>query len=103
MFAQRVSGSGERAKKAMRLIKKGTTYNLTKEGIIILIQLYQHTVSILFGPCCRFTPSCSSYALLSIQRFGFIEGASLTFKRILKCHPFHPGGYDPVPDIIKKS
>lgn len=103
MFAKRVSGGGERAKKAVHLMKNGITYNLAKEGVIILIRLYQHTFSILLGPCCRFAPSCSSYALLSLQRFGFIEGAFLTFKRILKCHPFHPGGYDPVPDIIKKS
>jgi putative membrane protein insertion efficiency factor len=84
-------------------MKKRTTYKLTKEGLILLLHLYQHTFSTLLGPCCRFTPSCSSYALLSIQRFGIIEGALLIFKRLIKCHPFHPGGYDPVPEIIKKS
>ncbi len=103
MFAQRISGSGGRAKKAMRLIRKESTYGLMKQAVIVLIRLYQHTLSILFGPCCRFAPSCSSYALLSIQRFGFVGGGFLTLKRILKCHPFHPGGYDPVPDIIEKS
>jgi len=74
-----------------------------KEGLIILIRLYRHTFSILLGPCCRFTPSCSSYAVVSIQRFGIIQGTFLIFKRVIKCHPFHPGGYDPVPDIIEKS
>ncbi len=83
-------------------MKKGKTYKLVEEGLIILIHLYRHAFSMLLGPCCRFTPSCSSYALLSIQRFGIIEGAFLIIKRVLRCHPFHPGGYDPVPDIIEK-
>jgi putative membrane protein insertion efficiency factor len=83
--------------------RPGKVEGLTKEGLLILIHLYRYTFSILFGPCCRFTPSCSSYALLSIHRFGIMEGAWLIFKRLIKCHPFHPGGYDPVPDIIKKS
>ena len=74
-----------------------------KEGLIILIHVYRHTFSILLGPCCRFTPSCSSYALVSIGRFGIIQGTFLIFKRLIKCHPFHPGGYDPVPDFIEKS
>jgi putative membrane protein insertion efficiency factor len=69
-----------------------------KGGVFFLIQLYQHTFSILFGPCCRFTPSCSSYAFLSIKRFGIMEGTWLALKRLIKCHPLHPGGYDPVPE-----
>jgi len=84
-------------------MKKGTTYKLMEDGLIILIRLYQHTFSTLLGPCCRFTPSCSSYALLSIRRFGVIEGVFLMFKRLAKCHPLHPGGYDPVPESVKKS
>jgi hypothetical protein len=83
-------------------MRKGTIYELTKGGLIILIDLYRYSFSILFGPCCRFTPSCSSYALLSIHRFGIVEGAWLIFKRLIKCHPFHPGGYDPVPEITQK-
>jgi len=76
---------------------------LVKGGLILVIHLYQHTVSILLGPSCRFSPSCSSYALLSIQRFGIVDGVWLTLKRLLKCHPFHPGGYDPVPEIPTDS
>jgi putative membrane protein insertion efficiency factor len=76
---------------------------LAKGGLIIVIHLYQHTLSILLGPSCRFTPSCSSYALLSIQRFGIVDGVWLTLKRLVKCHPFHPGGYDPVPEIPTNS
>jgi putative membrane protein insertion efficiency factor len=102
MFAQPISGSGGRTKRAFHFMKKRTTDELIKEGLIILIHLYRHTFSPLLGPCCRFTPSCSSYALLSIQRFGIIEGTWLIFKRLIKCHPFNPGGYDPVPEIIEK-
>jgi hypothetical protein len=84
-------------------MKKRKPYNkLMEDGLIMLIRLYQYMFSTLFGPCCRFTPSCSSYALLSIRRFGVIEGALLIFRRLAKCHPFHPGGYDPVPESIKK-
>jgi hypothetical protein len=103
MFGHRVSGSGGRARKTLRFVKKGTIYKVMKEGLIFVIHLYRHTLSTLLGPCCRFTPSCSSYALLSVERFGIIEGAFLIFKRLLKCHPFHPGGYDPVPEIMRKS
>jgi putative membrane protein insertion efficiency factor len=76
---------------------------VSKGFILVLIHLYQHTFSILFGPCCRFTPSCSAYASLSIRRFGIVEGTCLTLRRLVKCHPFHPGGYDPVPEIPKDS
>jgi len=103
MFIQSISGSGRRTKRALYSMKKRTTHELAKEGLVILIHLYKYSLSTLLGPCCRFTPSCSSYALLSIQRFGIMKGALLIFKRLIKCHPFHPGGYDPVPEIIKKS
>jgi len=103
MFDSSGSGSRGRTEKALQFMKKRMVYKVMEDGLIVLIRLYQHTFSTLFGPCCRFTPSCSSYALLSIQRFGVVEGALLIFKRLAKCHPFHPGGYDPVPDIIKES
>jgi putative membrane protein insertion efficiency factor len=102
MFDQSISGNGRRAKRTFHFMKKRTIHELAKEGFIILIHLYRYSLSTFLGPCCRFTPSCSSYALLSVQRFGIIEGAWLIFKRLIKCHPFHPGGYDPVPEIIKK-
>ena len=84
-------------------MRKSVIRRLVKGGLIIVIHLYQHTLSIFFGPCCRFAPSCSSYALLSIQRFGIVNGVWLTLKRLVKCHPFHPGGYDPVPEIHTNS
>ncbi|HUN73126.1 MAG TPA: membrane protein insertion efficiency factor YidD [Steroidobacteraceae bacterium] len=65
---------------------------------VILIRLYQWTLSPLVGPCCRFEPSCSQYALESIQRFGMLRGCWLALRRLGRCHPWHPGGYDPVPD-----
>jgi len=77
---------------------KETIHQVVKSFFITLIHLYQHTFSILLGPCCRFTPSCSTYTSLSIQRFGIWGGTCIALKRLIKCHPFHPGGYDPVPE-----
>ena len=64
---------------------------------ISLIRIYQWTISPLLGPNCRFYPSCSQYAAEAIERFGVLRGAWLAVKRIGRCHPWHPGGYDPVP------
>jgi putative membrane protein insertion efficiency factor len=62
-----------------------------------LIRIYQCTLSPLLGPTCRFYPSCSQYALQSILRFGLLRGGWLTLRRLGRCHPWHPGGFDPVP------
>lgn len=64
---------------------------------ILLIRGYQSFISPFLGPHCRFTPSCSQYGLIAIKRFGLIKGGWLTLKRVLKCHPLHEGGDDPVP------
>jgi putative membrane protein insertion efficiency factor len=79
-------------------MRKDKFIQVLKRGILFLIHVYQHTFSLLLGPSCRFTPSCSSYAFLAIERFGIIEGTRLAFKRLIKCHPLHSGGYDPVPE-----
>jgi putative membrane protein insertion efficiency factor len=63
----------------------------------LLIRLYQWTVSPLLGPRCRFYPSCSHYAHEAFGRFGIFTGGALTLKRLMRCHPWHPGGVDPVP------
>ena len=63
---------------------------------IVLIRLYQTCLSPLTASACRFTPSCSSYAIEAFETHGFLRGLALTVIRILKCHPFHPGGNDPV-------
>lgn len=63
-----------------------------------MIRFYQVALSPLKGgPTCRFYPSCSHYALEAVERHGVVKGGVLATKRVLKCHPFHPGGYDPVP------
>ncbi|MFB6467577.1 membrane protein insertion efficiency factor YidD [Cytobacillus sp. Hz8] len=63
-----------------------------------IIRFYQIVISPLKPPTCRFYPTCSHYGIEAIKRFGPIKGGWLTIKRILKCHPFHPGGFDPVPE-----
>lgn len=68
-----------------------------KQVMIGMIRFYQKGISPFFPPSCRFQPTCSSYGLEAYKRFGFFKGTWLTARRILKCHPFHPGGFDPVP------
>ncbi|MGJ3246813.1 MAG: membrane protein insertion efficiency factor YidD [Elainellaceae cyanobacterium] len=68
-----------------------------KHVFISLIRLYRALISPLFPPSCRFQPTCSQYAMEAIARFGPWTGSGLAIRRILRCHPFNPGGYDPVP------
>lgn len=63
-----------------------------------MIRFYQMCISPMLGPHCRFSPSCSQYALEAIQTHGAFKGLYLAIKRISKCHPFHTGGHDPVPE-----
>ncbi len=63
----------------------------------LLIRIYQWTLSPMLGPNCRFHPSCSNYALEAVGRFGVLRGSWLAARRLGRCHPWHPGGYDPVP------
>ena len=70
---------------------------MIKQLALATIRLYQIFFSYIFGPCCRFYPSCSTYAEQSIQQHGIFKGVWLTTKRITKCHPFHSGGVDLVP------
>ncbi|MCM3113436.1 membrane protein insertion efficiency factor YidD [Lederbergia lenta] len=69
---------------------------------LTFIRFYQVVISPLKPPSCRFYPTCSQYGLEAIQRFGAIRGGWLTVKRIVKCHPFHPGGFDPIPEKENK-
>jgi putative membrane protein insertion efficiency factor len=66
-------------------------------GLLLLIEGYRRFVSPLLPRACRFYPSCSAYAAEAIARYGAARGTALAVRRILRCHPFHPGGYDPVP------
>ena len=70
---------------------------ILKRLAIAAIRFYQKFLSALIISSCRFTPSCSSYAIEALEYHGFLKGLVLTVVRIFKCHPFHPGGYDPVP------
>ena len=65
--------------------------------LIALIRGYQRWIAPAFPPSCRFAPSCSHYALQALDRHGLQQGLWLTLRRVLRCHPYHPGGLDPVP------
>ena len=67
-----------------------------KQILIFMIRFYKLIVAPLLGPSCRFVPGCSAYAEEAIKKKGALAGAMLALKRICKCHPFHPGGVDPV-------
>jgi len=71
--------------------------------LIGIIKAYQKVISPLTPPSCRFYPTCSHYGVEALQKHGALKGAWLTIRRILKCHPFHEGGFDPVPDKIEKK
>ena len=71
--------------------------------LIALIRAYQWFISPLLGPHCRFYPSCSQYAREAIERHGTLRGSGLALRRLLRCHPWHPGGVDPVPEPSPKD
>jgi putative membrane protein insertion efficiency factor len=68
-----------------------------QKAALLLIRFYQQAVSPHFPSSCRYTPTCSAYAYEAVQKYGVLRGTALGIKRILRCHPFRPGGYDPVP------
>lgn len=68
-----------------------------KRFLLWLIRFYQRRISPGLPPSCRFVPTCSEYARQAIEKYGALKGTYLAVRRLLKCHPFHPGGYDPVP------
>jgi hypothetical protein len=68
-----------------------------KRLLLGLVRLYQYLISPLLGPRCRFHPSCSHYAIEALERHGALRGSWLAMRRLGRCHPWHPGGYDPVP------
>ena len=70
---------------------------MMKALLIGLLRIYRYAISPLLGRSCRFHPSCSEYAVEAVERHGAWRGGWLAIKRVGRCHPFHPGGYDPVP------
>jgi len=70
---------------------------LPRKVAVFLIRGYQQVISPLFPATCRFLPTCSQYAVEALSTYGIVKGGWLSLKRVVKCHPFHPGGYDPLP------
>ncbi|WP_066645514.1 membrane protein insertion efficiency factor YidD [Christensenella timonensis] len=68
-----------------------------KKVILALIRFYRRAISPYLRPCCRYTPTCSQYAIEAVTKYGALKGSFLAIKRILRCNPLFPGGYDPVP------
>ena len=68
-----------------------------KRILMAMVRFYRSAISPCRPPCCRFTPTCSQYALEALDKYGALKGSWLALRRILRCHPFHKGGYDPVP------
>ncbi len=79
----------------LKLLLNTINIYLTKVCIYI-VRFYQKYISPLKGPTCRFYPTCSQYAIEAFKKYGALKGSYLAVRRILKCHPFHPGGYDPL-------
>ena len=73
-----------------RIVERGLAFAIVK-----IVRFYQLAISPTLGPCCRFTPTCSQYCLLAIQKYGAFVGVLKTVGRVLRCHPFSRGGYDP--------
>ena len=68
---------------------------MIKRLMLAAIRFYRKYIP--HAPCCRFVPTCSEYAMQAVMKYGAVKGGYLAVRRILRCHPFHPGGYDPVP------
>lgn len=76
-----------------------TQVPVLQRALLLLLQLYRRLLSPLLPPACRFEPSCSRYAMSCIETHGALRGSVLSVVRLCKCHPFHPGGYDPPPGV----
>jgi uncharacterized protein len=82
----------------MRTAEPGRSGSAVVRGVIFLIELYRHTISPMRLPTCRFTPTCSQYAVDALIEYGLVRGGWLAMVRLLKCAPWHRGGWDPIPE-----
>jgi putative membrane protein insertion efficiency factor len=73
---------------------------LTRELVVLPVRFYQYCISPLLPAACRFYPSCSNYVLQAVLRHGIVRGGWLGLRRLARCHPWSPGGYDPVPPVL---
>lgn len=76
---------------------------LPRQLVVLLLRGYRAVISPLYGPTCRFYPSCSEYALIAVERHGVLRGGRLAAWRLLRCNPWNPGGVDPVPPVVGDS
>ncbi len=88
--------TGSRASGAADTDSKKKVSGYAARFCLLLVKGYQYIISPLFPPCCRYTPTCSEYAVEAVTRYGAVRGMWLAICRILRCHPFVRGGYDPV-------
>jgi putative membrane protein insertion efficiency factor len=72
------------------------------QGVLAVLRFYQSAISPAFPARCRYSPTCSAYAVEAIGRFGLARGGWLALRRLLRCHPFHAGGHDPVPPLVSQ-
>jgi putative membrane protein insertion efficiency factor len=71
--------------------------NPVRSAALVLLRVYKRFISPLLPPMCRFEPTCSVYTMQAVEKYGFVRGVWLGMKRLARCHPFNPGGWDPVP------
>ena len=80
-----------------------TVRELPARAVLVLLTAYRTAISPTRPPSCRYWPTCSAYAVQAIQRFGLVRGGWLAVRRLLRCHPFHAGGHDPVPERVGRT
>ena len=68
-----------------------------RRALVRSLKFYKRNISPMLPPCCRFVPTCSEYAMEAVEKYGALKGGYLAARRVLRCNPLHPGGYDPVP------